>query len=133
MAAEGKRIKSFEDLFIFREARELARQVYAFTRQGPASKDWGFVDQIRRSSVSVLSNIAEGFDRQSRPEFIRALFIARGSCAEVRAQLLVALDQKYLPAKDHEEMSARCRRLGAGIYNLIRHLRKPAPKNSVQT
>ena len=129
MTTEGERVKSFEDLFIFQEARELAKQVYAVTRQGPAAKDWGFVDQIRRSAVSVLSNIAEGFDRQSRPEFIRALFIARGSCAEVRAQLLVALDQKYLPAKLHEEMSARCRRLSAGVYNLIRHLRKPAPRN----
>lgn len=64
MAAEGKRIKSFEDLFIFQEARELVKQVYAFTRQSPAAKDWGFADPIRRSAVSVLSNIAEGFDRQ---------------------------------------------------------------------
>ena len=130
MAAERKRIKSFEDLFIFQEARELVKQVYAMTRRGPVTKDWGFVDQIRRSAVSVLSNIAEGFDRQSRPEFTRSLFIARGSCAEVRAQLLVALDQKYLPAKDHEEMSARCRRLSAGIYNLIRHLRRPIPSKT---
>jgi four helix bundle protein len=127
MAEPRKGVKSFEDLYIFQEARELAKQVYAMTQKGPVKKDWGFVDQIRRSAVSILSNIAEGFDRQTRPEFIRALFVARGSCAEVRAQLWVALDQKYLSSNEHEEKCARCRRLSAGIYNLIRHLRHSLP------
>lgn len=89
--------QKFEDLYIFQQSRELVKLVYQ------ASSKWsdkGLQDQVRRAAVSVLSNIAEGFERGTKKEFLHFLYIARGSCGEVRAQLYVALDQKYVTEKD---------------------------------
>lgn len=124
MAEASDKIKSFEDLRIFQEARALANQIYVVTRQGPIAKDYALVDQMRRSAVSVLSNIAEGFERGTNREFVHSLYIAKGSCGELRAQLLVALDQKYVTGKEHEKMNAQCRKISAGIFNLIQHLQR---------
>lgn len=77
----------------FKKARELTRSVYKSLKD---CKDYSFKDQIQRASVSVLSNIAEGFERGTRQEFLNYLFIAKGSAGEVRAQLYVALDNQYL-------------------------------------
>src|SRR6266498_2418755 len=87
---------SFEELRVWQKARELANVIYVATRQGGFVRDHGLVDQIRRAAVSVLSNIAEGFERGSYTEFIQFLYIAKGSCGEVRAQLYIARDQEYL-------------------------------------
>lgn len=76
---------SFEDLKVWQKARELANLIYSVTRQETCSRDFGLVDQIRRAAVSVISNIAEGFERGSYTEFIQFLYIAKGSCGEVRA------------------------------------------------
>ena len=89
-------IKSFEEIEAWHEARELTRQVYDLTRRNAFAKDFGLKDQIQRSSVSVMSNIAEGFGRGSNKEFIQFLFIEKGSLAEVLSQLYVALDQDYI-------------------------------------
>jgi four helix bundle protein len=86
----------FEDLQIWQKARELTRQIYDVTSRRAFSRDFGLRDQIRRASVSVMSNIAEGFERGSDAEFGRFLLIAKGSCGEVRSQLYVASDQGYL-------------------------------------
>lgn len=86
-------VEKFEDLLCFKKARELTRDVYKSLKD---CRDYGFKDQIQRASVSVLSNIAEGFERGTRQEFINYLFIAKGSAGEVRAQLYVALDNHYL-------------------------------------
>lgn len=86
-------IRSFEDLVAWQKARILVREVYGALRD---CRDAGFRDQIQRASVSVLSNIAEGFERGTKAEFINYLFIAKGSAGEVRAQLYVALDIGYL-------------------------------------
>jgi len=120
--------KSFEDLHIFQEARELTRAVYAATRTAPLSRDYALVDQLRRSAISVLSNIAEGFERGSRPEFVRFLLIAKGSCGECRAQLIAASDQEYISLQTFEDLTVRCRRLSAGLSNLIRYLRSRIKK-----
>ena len=90
-------VKKFEDLFIWQKARELTREVYRVTNDW---KDKGLQDQIRRASVSVLSNIAEGFERGTKDEFLYFLYIARGSAGEVRAQLYVAYDQKFIVEND---------------------------------
>ena len=124
MAVGTGKVKSFEDLRIFQEALELTSQIYAVTRQGPIAKDYALVDQMRRSAVSVLSNIAEGFERGTNREFVRALYMAKGSCGELRAQLLVALGQKYLTENEHEKLSVRCRKISAGIFHLIQHLQR---------
>jgi four helix bundle protein len=82
-----------------------------------------------------MSNIAEGFERRSRPDFARFLVIAKGSCGEVRAQLLVALDQQHLTEDQHATFCARTKQISAGLANLVRYLRdsKHAKKRSVGT
>jgi four helix bundle protein len=90
------KVERFEDLVAWQKARELAGEVYRITRLGDFAKDYGLCDQIRRSSVSIMSNIAEGFDRAGRAEFHQFLVIAKGSAAEVRSQLYVAKDVGYI-------------------------------------
>ena len=119
-----KKINSFEDLFVFQEALALTNEVYRLTREGAFARDYGLVDQMRRSAVSILSKIAEGFERETTAEFIRALFVAKGSCGELRAQLLVARAQEYMTLAKYEELSAKCRKISAGLYQLIAKLRR---------
>jgi len=88
--------KRFEDLILWQRARELCKLIYTYTRKGDFRTDFGLRDQIQRSSVSVMSNIAEGFGRGSNKEFIQFLFVAKGSLSEVQSQLYVALDQSYI-------------------------------------
>ena len=95
----------FEDLIAWQKARILASEIYRITNTGGFAKDYGLKDQIRRASVSVVSNIAEGFDRHSSAEFHRFLVIAKGSCAEVRAQLYIALDVGYLKEEQFTELT----------------------------
>lgn len=89
-------IERFEDLIAWQKARELTKRIYVCTENKAFCKDFGLKDQIRRASVSVMSNIAEGFERGSRAEFHRFLVIAKGSCAEVRSQLYIAKDVDYI-------------------------------------
>jgi four helix bundle protein len=90
------KIERFEDLIAWQKARELTRAVYEATRQGAFAKDYGLSSQIQRAAVSIMSNIAEGFERGGRGEFHQFLSTAKASCAEVRSQLYVALDVGYL-------------------------------------
>jgi len=83
-------VKYFEDLEVWKEARRLTNEIYGATRNDGFSKDFGLRDQIQRAAVSIMSNIAEGFERGGNQEFIQFLYIAKGSCGEVRAQLHVA-------------------------------------------
>ena len=91
-----KKITTFEDLIAWQKARELTREIYTVTKNGEFKKDFGLRDQIQRACVSIMSNIAEGFDRASRAEFHQFLVIAKGSCAEVKSQLYVAFDVGYI-------------------------------------
>jgi four helix bundle protein len=114
---KGDVAETFEELHIYQRARELTNAVYALCRGGESGRDLGLVDQIRRASVSVMSNIAEGFERGSKTEFIQSLFIAKGSCGEVRAQLQIAADQQYVSAAEHLRLAERCRRTSGMISN----------------
>ena len=87
-------VKQFEDLNVWQEARQLVSAVYAASRARAFSQDFGLRDQIRRAAVSTMSNIAEGFERGTRKEFVQFLNIAKGSNGEVRSQLQVAADRK---------------------------------------
>jgi four helix bundle protein len=91
------RITRFEDLGVWLKAKELSLAIYRLSGAGPFLRDYGLRDQIRRAAVSVMSNIAEGFERYSRAEFRHFLSIARGSAAEVRSQLHLARELGYLP------------------------------------
>ena len=90
------KITKFEDLLFWQKARELTKLIYSFTKNGKFVKDFGLKDQIQRSSVSVMSNIAEGFGRGGNKEFRQFLFVARGSLAEVQSQLYVSKDLNYI-------------------------------------
>lgn len=98
------KIQRFEDLIAWQKARELTRAIYEVTRQGAFAKDYGLSGQIQRAAVSVMSNIAEGFERGGRGEFHQFLSTAKASCAEVRSQLYVALDVGYLDKAPFESL-----------------------------
>jgi four helix bundle protein len=100
------KIDRFEELIAWQKARELAREIYSVTKQGAFGKDRALADQIRRAAVSVMSNIAEGFERGARAEFHKFLVISKGSCAEVRSQLYVALDVGYVDESQFKKLCA---------------------------
>ncbi|KAF7598825.1 MAG: four helix bundle protein [Candidatus Dactylopiibacterium carminicum] len=89
-------VQRFEELQAWQKARELVVTIYAITREGAFAKDFGLRDQIQRAAVSTMSNLAEGFERGSRPDFHRFVIIAKASCAEVRSQLYIAFDIGYI-------------------------------------
>lgn len=101
------KIERFEDLIAWQKARELTRMIYQVTRREPWSKDFGLSGQIQRAAVSVMSNIAEGFERKRRSEFHQFLSMAKASCAEVRSHLYVALDAGYLPSVQCKQLMDR--------------------------
>ena len=96
----------FEDLIAWQKARQLAKNVYQVTRKASFSKDFGLVSQIQKASVSIMSNIAEGHERDGSAEFYRFLHIAKASCAEVRSQLYSAHDAGYLTQEEFGALSA---------------------------
>jgi four helix bundle protein len=100
----GGRVDRFEDLVAWQKARLLTKRIYDLTAKGAFARDFGLRDQIRRAAVSVMSNIAEGFERNKLTEFHQFLSIAKASCAEVRSQLYVALDVGYLEASSFQEI-----------------------------
>jgi four helix bundle protein len=105
--------KRFEEIECWKRAQELTRRVYEITGKPAFARDFGLKDQIRRASVSVMSNIAEGYDRSGNAEFIHFLATAKGSAAEVRCQLYVAADQGYIQDNHFAELNALALRSGA--------------------
>ena len=117
-------IKNFEELEIWKTARHLTQEVYMISNALPFSKDFALRDQMRRAAVSIMSNIAEGFERGGNQEFVQYLYVAKGSCGEVRSQLYVALDQKYVDQKVTDELVIILKRLSVMIKHLIDHLKR---------
>lgn len=103
----------FEDIIGWQKARELTKVDYGFTARNPASRDFGFRNQIRDAAVSSMSNIAEGFDRKTDREFQRFLYICRASASEVQSLLYVAMDQDYIVKAKFDE-----------LYNLTGEVKK---------
>ena len=116
------KIERFEDINAWKEARKLTQKVYQISGTGSFSKDWGLRDQIRRASISVMSNIAEGFDYQSDRQFMRLLAIAFGSASEVQSHLYVALDQNYIDRTVFNELYELCVKCKNLIYGFRRYL-----------
>ena len=98
-------IKKFEDLEVWRIARDLTQNIYQLTNMGPFKRDFGLRDQIRRASVSVMSNIAEGFESQTQALFITYLARAKASSGEVRSQLYLAFDLGYVNQEEFNTMN----------------------------
>src|SRR3990170_2474853 len=117
-------VRYFEDLDVWKEARRLTNEVYAATRDTGFSKDFALRDQIRRAAVSIMSNVAEGFERGGNQEFIQYLYVAKASCGEVRSQLYVAFDQEYVDQKTTNDLLAVTQRLSVMIKHLIDHLKR---------
>jgi four helix bundle protein len=98
------KITRFEDIEAWKTARESTRKVYAFAEQGRFSKDFGLKNQIQRASVSVMSNIAEGFESRTQAKFIDYLGHAKASAGEVRSQLYIALDLEYVTQEQFDQV-----------------------------
>jgi len=123
-------VRYFEDLEVWKLARELTNDVYEATRHERFSKDFVLMDQMRRGAVSIMSNISEGFERGGNQEFIRFLSISKGSCGELRCQLYVALDQGYISQTQFDEMGGKARKLSVMISHFIGYLRGSRLKDS---
>jgi four helix bundle protein len=108
-------IEKFEDIIAWQEARILTQSIYKTTRREPFARDFGLRDQIQRASVSSMSNIAEGFDCESKAEFGRFLGIARRSAVEVQSLLYVALDVEYLTSNEFAQLYEQARKTKALI------------------
>ena len=118
------KIERFEDLKCWQKARFLAIEVYKITNNPSFSKDYGLKDQIRRAAVSVPSNIAEGFERGGNKELIQFLYIAKGSCGEVRTQLYLAKDFGYLSESEFQNLlniSVDITKLCLGFINYLKN------------
>jgi four helix bundle protein len=116
-------VRDFEELAIFQKARELSKKIYPVTNREGFKSDYRFVQQIRAAAGSIMDNIAEGFERAGNKEFLNFLYIAKGSCGEVRSQLIRANDVGYLTQVEFDELYTECRKLSAGIMNLIKEIK----------
>lgn len=117
-------VNKFEDLKVWQVSRELVNSIYNFTGNNQFSKDFSLKDQIRRSSVSVMANISEGFARRSSKEFAQFLNIAHASVAEVQFHLYIALDLGYINNQDFETMYNKCFEISKMIHGLQNYLIK---------
>ena len=108
----AKRIERFEDFIAWQKARKLTADIYRVTSEGSFARDFGLKDQIRRAAVSSMSNLAEGFERGRPSEFHQFLSIAKASCAELRAQLYVALDVGYISLPTFDRLMAQATEVG---------------------
>lgn len=123
-------VSDFEELIIYKQSRELTKRIYQITREGEFRFDTRFVQQIRASAGSVGDNIAEGFERQGKRKFLQFLYIAKGSCGELRSQINRAYDVGFINKDIYEQVYSDCRKLGAGILNFIQSLKAFESKGS---
>lgn len=124
------KIKKFEDLESWKKARSLTNKIYEATAAGSFSRDFGLKDKIRRASISILSNIAEGFERGGDKEFLQFPAVAKGSCGEVRSQLYIAVDQGYLTPDLSASLLNHAVEIGRMIAGLMKYLRNSELKGS---
>ncbi len=116
--------RSFEELWIWQQARSVVKDIYADFGEGTAgSRDFGLRDQIQKAGVSIMNNIAEGFERSSDADFARFLNIAKGSCGEVRSLYYTAEDLHYISTETDNQRREKTKQLSAGIASLRSHLK----------
>jgi four helix bundle protein len=123
MTEKRKKIESFEDLLVWQKGMEVVKQVYLISREGELCKDFSLRDQLRRAAISIPTNIAEGFERSSRKEYVNFLNFAKGSTGEVRSLLNVAFDLGYLEASQHAALRQAVMELSRFLANQIKSLR----------
>ena len=120
----------FEDFEVWKLSKRLAKEVYEISRRGEFAKDFGLRDQIQKSVVSIMSNIAEGFERGSNKEFIQFLFIAKGSAEEARAQLCIALDLGYIEKGIFDCLNAELLSISRQLSGFIQYLESSSLKGA---
>ena len=121
-------IKRFEDLEVWQKSMSLVDKIYELTKKSTFSKDYNLRDQIRRAVISIPSNIAEGFERGSNKEFIQFLFVAKGSAAEVRTQLYIALRQNYIIQEQFDSATNLAINISVMLKRFIDYLTKSGIK-----
>lgn len=117
-------IKRFEDLLAWQKARKITKSIYSLTNRTEFARDFGLKDQIRRSSVSIMANLAEGFARRTDRDFSYFLNVSRSSAAEVQSHLYIALDQGYVDSDTFETLYAELDEISRMIFGLVRHLNR---------
>jgi four helix bundle protein len=125
------RAQRFEDLVAWQKARLLTKEIYQTTQQSAFARDYGLSGQIQRAAVSIMSNIAEGFERGNPGDYQRFLAIAKASCGEVRSQLYIAQDIGYITEAEFthlRDLAIEVSRMTGGLLNSVQRSRNPASK-----
>jgi four helix bundle protein len=120
--------RSFEETEAWLQSRALVDVVYKATKKKEFNRDLVLVGQIRKAAISVMSYMAEGFERGTNKEFIQSLYIAKGSCGEVQSQLYVSLDQEYLLQEEFDHALGQCRIVSSQLGRLIQYLKRSSLK-----
>jgi four helix bundle protein len=123
-------VTRFEELVVWQKARQLAVEIHQACAAGRAARDFSLVDQLRRAAISVSSNIAEGFERKRPASFAQFLEYARGSCAELRAQLYLASDVGWLPPEEFRKLMHHAEEVGrllGALHSTQFRRRSPSP------
>lgn len=126
-------IEKFEDIIAWKKAMELCDLIYVCTNKDRFSKDFGLKDQVRRSSVSIVSNIAEGFERGGNNQFIYFLSIAKGSAGELRAQIYISKNQDYITVEEFNTLNNKVIEVSKTISGLINYLKTTKIKSQLST
>ena len=127
------KIEKFEDIIAWKKAMELCDLIYSYTNKEKFSKDFGLKDQVRRSSVSIVSNIAEGFEREGNNQFIYFLSIAKGSAGELRAQIYISRNQDYITEEEFNSINDKVIEVSKTISGFISYLKSIKSKPQLST
>ena len=117
------KIERFEDIEVWKLSREIISRIYRITETGNFCRDFELKRQIRRASISIMSNISEGFERRSNKEFVHFLFIAKGSAGEVRSHLYITYDLEYIDIHDLNDLKSRLEIISKSLSGFIKYLR----------
>ena len=117
-------ITKFEDIVAWQKARELTKQIYTHAKANSFAKDFGLKDQIQRASVSIMGNVAEGFERGGDKEFVQFISHSKGSCGEVKSHLYVALDQQYITQTQFANLYNEADEVGRLLSGFMGYLRQ---------
>jgi four helix bundle protein len=123
------RIRTFEDLIVWQKSIAFVKQVYLVTAESNLRRDFGLRDQLRRAAVSIPTNIAEGFERSSRKEYLLFLNIAKGSAGEVRSLCRVSFDVGYFSQSTYDDLRERSMVISRSLYNQIQAIKRAPVKS----
>jgi four helix bundle protein len=115
-------VKRFEEMDVWKKSRLMVKMICMMTNKSEFSRDWQLANHLRKTAISIISNISEGFERDGNKEFINFLSIAKGSCGELRCQLYIALDQNYIDEYLFSEISNLATDISKSLKGLINYL-----------